>query len=84
MSEMTVDEALAHADRAVVVRSKRPSMGRFNGDVAITLAAELRRLRSAVEVVRALPTYDLEGPSWDGRLLIRDDVIAALEASDGD
>ena len=41
---MTVKEALGHADRAATIRSKRPSMGRFNGDVAIVLAAEVRRL----------------------------------------
>lgn len=54
-------------------------------EVAIVLAAELRRLRAGVEAVRALPTYDAElgGYTEGGPFVYRDDVLRILEASDG-
>lgn len=53
-------------------------------EVAIILAAEVRRLRAGVEAVRALPRYDclFDGMhvDTDGDWIDRDDVLAALEA----
>ena len=64
-------------------------------DCIVTLAAEVRRYRQAVEAVRALPRFDLDGGyddqcgvsranCPDGSYLDADDVMAALEATDGD
>lgn len=63
---MTVDEALEFAD--------------MGGDLpSIALAAEVRRLRAAVERVRALPRKCRNDEFADG-ILDRDDVLAALES----
>lgn len=55
-------------------------------DCIVTLAAEVRRLRAAVEAVRALPRYDclFDGMhvDTDGDWIDRDDVLAALEITD--
>ena len=47
------------------------------GDAARVLAAEVRRLRAAVEAVKALPSY--RRPDTDGLWMDADDVLAALE-----
>lgn len=62
-------------------------------DCIVTLAAEVRRLRAAVEAVRALPRFDLDGGyedqcgvsranCSDGAYMDADDVLAALEITD--
>lgn len=52
-------------------------------DALRVLAAEVRRLRAAVEAVRALGRYDCKDEymalSPDGDWIDRDDVLAALE-----
>lgn len=65
---MTVEEALAYADDASNIWGPK--------DASRVLAAEVRRLRAAVEAVRALPRDRFD-------FIDRDDVIAALEATDG-
>ena len=66
---MSVDQALEY------VESGRP--GRRQSHAAYRLAKEVRRLRAGVEAVRAL---DVHGVDFD--LIDRDDVLAALGATD--
>ena len=82
---MTIEQALEEADcitggRDVSERTARATM---------TLAAEVRRLRAAVEAVRALERYaDVEESQYgvvkraDGEWIYRDDVLGALEITD--
>ena len=86
---MTTDEALNEADFitegcGVSERTARATM---------TLAAEVRRYQAAVEAVRALPRFDLDGGyddqcgvsranCSDGAYMDADDVLAALEITD--
>ena len=71
---MTVEEALTHVDYAGP--SDRRDTLPCTVVAAKTLANEVRRLRAAVEAVRALPYLD-----WDAEHY-RDDVLAALEITD--
>lgn len=69
---MTVDAALAYA---LVIRDAENER-----DLAlVTLAAEVRRLRAAVEAVRALPDVEMGSGKVIRGTLDRDDVLAALE-----
>lgn len=69
---MTVDEAIAYA---LVIRDAEDER-----DLAlVTLAAEVRRLRAAVERVRALPDVEMGSGKVIRGTLDRDDVLAALE-----
>ena len=78
---MTTDEALRIADVAARVREGgklRPSMGRFNGDAAIALAAEVRRLRAAVEEIGDKSrTFQIAYGNY--RWVKVDEVLAILE-----
>lgn len=67
---MTVDEALKYE------ASNRSNL-KMLFDANEALAAEVRRLRAGVEAVRAL---DVHGVDFD--LIDRDDVLAALGATD--
>lgn len=51
-------------------------------DCIVTLAAEVRRLRAAVEAVRALP-YNNDGLG-QGYDISREDTLRILEGTDGD
>lgn len=86
---MTIDKAIEEADFI----AEGCDVSEQTARATVTLAAEVRRLRAAVEAVRALPRFDLDGGyddqcgvsranCPDGAYLDADDVLAALEATD--
>lgn len=83
---MTIDEALTQVDYAGP--SDRRDTLPCTVVAAKILAAEVRRLRAAIERVKALDRYDCKDEYmalWpDGDWIDRADVLRILEATDGD
>ena len=82
---MTIEQALEEADFI----SEGCGVSERTARATMTLAAEVRRLRAAVEAVRALERYaDVEESQYgvvkraDGEWIYRDDVLGALEITD--